>query len=363
MTHKNILCLYDDTKTIDRFNKYKPLLYKVLPKEIYYVYHGQIYNPPFFNLIIITLDILYDENLQMLWNMVLSKGYLIIKTKHINRLLKYVKNITYKKYDDEYTICNKTSAITTIIRNKYRVIDFMIIGVQKAGTTAAMTNLEKHPDIFLYQDELHFYDRDWDKGIEWYKSLFDYKKKLVGEKNPNIIYLEQTHSMIQKINPAIKMILLLRNPIDRAYSAWSMFTKKFTFHDENKKSFEDACNYELKYKIDEPTNLKISNGHILQRGLYYKQIQKLLRYFPRENILILISEQVIENMNESYNKIYNFLGIEDYNTEYKKDLVGEYTNENKKKDISNKLYKKLIKFYRKDIHKLEKFLDLKTNWI
>jgi hypothetical protein len=363
MTHKNILCLYEDIKTIDKFKKLKPLLYKIKFTELRFIYFGQIYNPPFFTNIIITLDILTDENLQMLWNMILTDGHLIIKTTFINKLLKYVKNITYNTYDTEYTICKKTSAVSSIIRNKYRVIDFMIIGVQKGGTTAAMTNLEKHPDIFLHQEELHFYDRDWTKGIEWYKSLFNYNKKLVGEKNPNIIYLDQTFPMIQLINPAIKMILFLRNPIDRAYSAWHMFNNKFNEHEENNKTFEEACNYELTYRLNEPTNLRISNSHILQRGLYYKQIEKLLRYFPRENILILISEDVIKNMTESYNKIYNFLGIEKYNTKYEKEYVGNYTSTEKEQEISKKLHKKLVNFYKKDVRKLEKFLDIKTNWL
>jgi hypothetical protein len=158
----------------------------------------------------------------------------------------------------------------------------------------------------------------------------------------------------------VKIILFLRNPIDRAYSAWHMFTTKFTDNDENKKSFEDACNDELKYRLDEIPTFNTSNKHILQRGLYYKQIQKLLKFFPLQNILILISENVIKNMNDEYNKIYSFLNLPNYNAKYTEELVGDYDKKNK--DINSNLYNKLIQFYKDDVNHLEKILNIQTNW-
>lgn len=374
-----VLCVYDNIKEIEKFKKYNPFIYKI---DLYVIYYGNIYNPPFFKLIIDTIDIKNTNNTNntkntkgknikstntksdeyiMLWNMVLSDGYLILRTKYMNDFINIIHPKKYRKYDDEYTIIKKEFPKTLIIYNKYRVIDFIIIGVQKGGTTAAMGNLEKHPDISIPLEELHFYDRDWDKGINWYKSHFDYTKKMVGEKNPNIIYLDQTYPMIQKMNPYVKMILFLRNPIDRAYSAWHMFNYKYTDND-NRRTFEEACNFELTYRINEPTNLRISNYHLLQRGLYFKQIRKLLKYFSRDNILIVISENIIKNMSIEYNKIYNFLGLREYNTNYKKIHVGNYNNNNKKKDIPNNLYNKLVDFFKEDVNDLEKFLNIKTGW-
>ena len=355
-----ILCLYDNKLNINKFKKYNPFIFKT---ELYVIYHGHIYNPPFFNLIINAKnkENIKNEEFIMLWNMVLSNGYLILNTKYVKDFINIIHPTNYTKYDDEYTIFKKNLPETLIIYNKYRVIDFIIIGVQKGGTSSAMINLEKHPDISIPHEELHFYDRDWVKGVDWYKSHFDYNKKLVGEKNPNIIYLEQTFPMIQLINPCVKMILFLRNPIDRAYSAWHMFTHKYS-NEDNKKTFEEACEFELNYRIDEATNLRISNAHLLQRGLYFKQIEKLLKYFSRDNILILISENVIKNEEVEYNKIYNFLGVKEYNTNYKKYHIGKYSRNNKKKDISPKLYNKLVDYFKKDVNKLEKFLKIKTKW-
>ena len=262
-----ILCIFDNKKNVDKFKIFEPFFYKI---DIYVIYYGNIYNPPFFNTIICTYNYINDESYIMLWNMVLTNGYLIIKKTHLSNILKLIKTDNYKDYDEEYLIFQKKSSITYIIYNNYRIIDFIIIGVQKGGTSAAMANLEKHPDISLYKDELHFYDRDWTKGVEWYKKHFDYSKKLVGEKNPNIIYLEHTFPMIQKINPMVKLILFLRNPIDRAYSAWYMFSTKYITNIENIKTFKEECMFELEHRLNEPANLRISNSHILQRGLYYK---------------------------------------------------------------------------------------------
>jgi len=355
-----ILCLYDNILNINKFKKFNPFIYKI---DLYVIYYGNIYNPPFFNLIINAKSKENkDEECIMLWNMVLTNGYLILNTKYVKNFINIINPTKYSKFDDEYTIFKKELQQTLVIYNKYRIIDFIIIGVQKGGTTSAMGNLEKHPDLSIPLEELHFYDRDWVKGVDWYKKHFDYNKKLVGEKNPNIIYLDETFPMIQRINPCVKMILFLRNPIDRAYSAWHMFNYKYTFNDDNRQTFEEACEFELKNRVNEPTNLRISNSHILQRGLYFKQIEKLLRYFSRDNILILISENVIKNEELEYNKIYNFLGIKEYNMNYKRAHIGKYTGNNKKKDISSKLYNKLVNYFKKDVNKLEKFLKIKTRW-
>jgi hypothetical protein len=96
----------------------------------------------------------------------------------------------------------------------------------------------------------------------------------------------------------------------------------------------------------------------MQRGLYYSQIKKLLKWFPKENILILISEHVNENMTDEYNKIYNFLGLKNFEYDYTKERVA-----NSNEIIDDDLYNKLIKFFIKDIKKLERFLGYSTNWL
>jgi hypothetical protein len=357
MYKNKILCIYENNNELIQFsNIFKNLL--TFYGDVYSAYYGNVYNPPFFNVLIYTSNNKKKENYLMCWNMVLINGFLIIPSNKT----KYFQNISIiHKFNHKFSILKKTKPKIFIMYNSYRIIDFMIIGVQKAGTTAAMINLAKHPDLDIYSEEMHFFDYHWPKGINWYKNHFNYKKKLVGEKNPNVIYLHYLYPYIQKINPCIKMILFLRNPIDRAYSAWYMFNTKFT-NEHNKMTFEQAINNELNYRFNEPLNFKVSNYHLLQRGLYYKQITELLKYFPRQNIYICLSENVIQNMNKEYSKIYDFLDIKHPNNiQYTKEFKGDYTNKNK--NISKEIYKKLISFFKNDVKKLEiEILGYKTNW-
>jgi hypothetical protein len=360
-----IIYLHNSKKDIDIWQKkYKDIiLYSGKLEELY---NGNFYNPPFFNTIICSYKLKNEHQIKMLWNMLLSGGFLILLECcmhffHETPLQQYVK-----KYDKKYIIIEKKKPKINIFYNKSRIIDFMIIGVQKGGTTAAMENLEKHPEIHIPDEEIHYYENDWTKDtLEMYKKKFDYSKKLVGEKDPNIIFMPHIYPLIQQINPYVKMILFLRNPIDRAYSAWYMFHTKYFTSKNDLKGFQNEMEIELSERIDEPINYRISNAHYLQRGLYYKQIKELLRFFPRENIYICLSEKVINEMDTEYKKIYDFLDIsypkEDIN--YEKKLVGSYASKDKKNDITPSFYKKLVSFFKDDVKKLEKeILGYKTNW-
>jgi hypothetical protein len=358
------ICIYDDPKKRDRFEKTN-IDMMTFNGPIYYAYVGQAYNPPFFNTLIYTEEKKNKQDYQMCWNMVLVNGLLILPSS-VKYLFENYEQIPIFK-DDYFIIKKKTSFVYIFYKgpqSKYRVIDFMVIGVQKGGSTAAMGNLGKHPDIGLYSEEFHYYDKHWPKGLEWYKDHFDYSKKLVGEKNPNIIYMPNVFPMIQNLNPCIKMILFLRNPIDRAYSAWYMFKTKYTrdIMIHNIKTFEDYVDDELKYRINEPLNIRIADRHYVQRGLYYKQIMELLRYFPIQNVHIVLSEKSKKDMDGVYNKIYDFLDVPRVKLDYTEEFVGTYTKEQKEKDIPPHLRQRLIDFYKDDVEKLESFLGYKTHW-
>jgi len=358
------ICIYGDPKKRDVF---KSMLTDLMTFHgpVYYCYVGQAYTPPFFDIVIYTEKNKDKQDYQMCWNMVLINGILILPSS-VKYLFQKSKQTPILKGD--YFIVQKKTSFVYIFytppENKYRVIEFMVIGVQKGGSTAAMLNLGKHPDIGLYNEEFHYFDKHWTKGIDWYKRHFDYSKKLVGEKNPNIIYLPNVFPLIQQLNPSIKMILFLRNPIDRAYSAWFMFSTLFTrdIMKYNIRSFEDYVDDELKFRIGEPLNIRIADRHYVQRGLYYKQIQQLLRYFPIQNVHIVLTEVVRKNMEVEYNKIYDFLQVPRMKIVYEEQFVGEYTKEQKEKDIPPHLRKRLIDFYKEDTEKLEEFLGYKTHW-
>ena len=201
-----------------------------------------------------------------------------------------------------------------------------------------------------------------ERSKEWFQSHFDYNYKLVGYKNPNLIYLNYTHNYISSINPHTKLIIVLRNPIDRAYSEWYMFNHLDDFFKKNYRTFEEAIEEELKYRLDEIPNFYMANKHHLQKGLYYKQIKNLLKYFPIQNICFILNEELKNNEIETYEKIYNFLNIKIKHPVYEKKLEGQYNKNKKNKDINNNLKNKMINFFKKDVQKLENLINIKTNW-
>ena len=346
-------------------------LYSTLPNnfikytdKIYLLYNAQSFiNPPFFDNIYLLRSIVSDEELKMIMNMTKMGGsiYFIkkylpfFKNNYINlgkedKLLKFVKN-NNKVYNDFF---------------KYKpLFDFIIMGAQKAGTTALSLNIGLNPGISINNDkdpfksEIHFFDIKWDYGIDWFKKRLPNGTKpnqLIGFKNPDLMNLETTFPLIQSMNPYVKIILILRNPIYRAYSAWK-FQKKYM---EETRSFEGAIEYELNDKLkNNPTFFTIQKKY-LERGLYYKYIKKILEWFSPDNLLILIQEEVIENMGTEYNKIYQFLNLKT-SKNWKPNYTMEFVSDDKS-EIDSKFYKKLVPYFTKDVRSLELFLGRKIGW-
>jgi len=278
-------------KTILIYDKIIPIQFEKTDYKyngkIYILYDAKVINPPFFETIIISHNELKNEELKMIYNMLLINGHLIFHKKYKS----FFKNS--EPCGDDYLYITKKNNSLFIIQYT-RVVEFIIAGVQKSGTTALSINISQHPDIYIdkrkdpFESEIHFFDIYWKNGLSYYKKKFNYNKKIVGEKTPDLIYLSYTFPLIQSVNPYVKIILILRNPIDRAYSAWKFITKYFG---ENR-TFEDCVQDELSNLGGENITFYTSQKHYLQRGLYYKQIQELLKWFPIQNILILIAEKV-----------------------------------------------------------------------
>ena len=340
----NSLLIYNNNNKLDANISNKFLKYN---ENINNLYNCRVINPPFFEKIIILREDLNNNDLKKIFNMCLINGKIYFKSK-------------YKKFfNTNRLFIEKKSNFTYQFQDK-RIVEFIIIGAQRSGTTSLSLNLAKHPEIYINNNkdpaisEVHFYDINWKKGIEWYKKQFNYKFKIVGEKTPSLINLPYTFPLIQSVNPYVKLILTLRNPITRAYSAWKLNTKNKT----EKRTFIDAINHELKHKINTPNTFYTISKKYLQRGLYANYIKELYRWFPKQNILILIMEDLSINTKDNYNKIFKFLNVNtpnniNYSVEHKS---------NDKSEINKEIYKKLIKYYQKDVKELEKILNKNITW-
>jgi hypothetical protein len=320
--------------------------------EVYNIYYGKAYNPPFFNNII-SMRKNNLEDVQKIWNMTLFNGLIIIFSDHKS----YFKDSIILE-NDKFILIKKNMPITYIFP-KYRILEFIIAGTMKGGTTAAIKNFNKHPEINMVEKEIHYYDKkiDYQRGVEWYKSHFNYSKKIVGDKAPDVMYMYSCLELLQISNPQVKIILFLRNPVERAYSHWKMTRDEFG----NTNSFEFSIYDELKNRMGENRLYNVAFWHhFIQRGFYYEQIMEILKYFPKDNIFIVISEKVRNNMDEEYQKIFRFLGVSEFHTKFEEDFVSK-----KKEDVldkKSKLYKDLKKIFIKDVKKLEKYIGYKTDW-
>ena len=199
--------------------------------------------------------------------------------------------------------------------------DFFVIGAVRSGTTSLFHYLNQHPNIVgaLY-DELGYFDDNYHLGVNWYKSLFptiltkkriqkEHGKFLSFDDTPFYIYNPQVARRISNNFPNAKMILLLRNPIDRAYSNYNLpSSTKLTFEETIKSEIDEINNTDLDSK-DELYLVNDFYEKILPRGFYAKQLESWYQIFPKEKILIQSSEEFGNNTHEVLKQIFAFLEI------------------------------------------------------
>jgi len=254
--------------------------------------------------------------------------------------------------------------------------NFLIIGVQRGGTTSLYKYLTKHPKIIpALKKEIHFFDINFDKGVSWYQSKFKqnpffmilYKKKkfkdsITGEATPYYIYHPYGAQRISKIIPNVKLIVLLRNPVERAYSHYHHEVRLKA----ERLSFEDAIKEESKRLEDETEKMlkdenyySFNHQHFsyLQRGIYIDQLEVWTKKFPKEQILILSSEDLYSNSNEICNEVFSFLNLPNYNL---KKIKAYYTGSYK--SMREDTRKELIEYFKPHNEKLFNFLKKDFGW-
>lgn len=188
-------------------------------------------------------------------------------------------------------------------------VDFVVAGVQKAGTTALHYFLAKHPHIALPRDQaLHFFDQEKNfKGEPDYKTLhnnFDpgWRWRLAGEVTADYVYYTPALPRIARYNPAMKLIISLRNPTDRAFSHWNMRRAK----GREPLDFLDAI------KLDQAQILAgglRGNAHV-ERGFYTPQMERVFEIFPRDQVHVIKYEDFRRDYAGTIHGMFDFLGVE-----------------------------------------------------
>ena len=220
--------------------------------------------------------------------------------------------------------------------------NFIICGTQKGGTTALYYYLKEHPEIFMSsKKEVHFFDLNWHKGIKWYEKQFrgSDRAKAIGEASPLYMYLEEVPERIHEVLPDVKLIFILRNPVDRAYSHYWHEVK----NGYEKLSFEEAINVE-KERLSNGGIISIRHYSYLDRGKYIEQIRRFKKYFSKDQMLILFTEELRENPEKVMKTLFEFLEVD---SNFKSDLWYK-----KKSNVGKRPRIKEIQFLRGKLHEI-----------
>jgi len=197
--------------------------------------------------------------------------------------------------------------------------DFIIIGAQKSGTSTLAYNLHRHSDIYMARDsyytEVKFFSNEkrWRRGINWYKGFFTQSDCLQGEKSPEYLFNKKCHSRMHNMVPSAKLIILLRNPVDRAYSQWNHYNQVYDFQSK----------YWGWEKTDFETAIRMRE-EVIKRGEYINQITHLLRFFSKEQMHICITERLQKKPHSELEKIWSFLDVSSKTLEFHNRNVREY---------------------------------------
>ena len=205
--------------------------------------------------------------------------------------------------------------------------DFLIIGAQKAGTTALYAYLRWHPEITGPSfKEVSFFDRHYVHGEAWYRGHLPARPRhwlarqrrgrwpLVGEASPSYLFHPLAPERVQAVIPAARLVALLRNPADRAFSHYhhevALGREPLSF-EEAIDSEQERMRGEVERMIREPAYFSRPwwNYTYLARGRYAEQLERWFAVFPREQLLVLFTEELSAQPAQTYRRVLEFLGV------------------------------------------------------
>jgi hypothetical protein len=257
--------------------------------------------------------------------------------------------------------------------------DFIIVGTMRGGTTSLYNYLIEHPNIgSASMKEVHFFDNNYQKGMVWYRAQFPsslqkyYSQSLrkqvyiTGEASPYYIFHPHAPGRIAAALPNVKLIALLRNPVDRAFSHYSHQVERGF----EQLSFEEALDCEEERTVEETKKLALSGDYAsynhlhytyLARGNYIGQLSVWMSLFPKEQFLLIKSEDFYKDTPAVLKQALDFLNVPYAHLKENKDEYKQYNSYTHTK-MDDATRERLVAYYQPYNARLYEFLGRDFGW-
>ncbi|NQE33671.1 tetratricopeptide repeat-containing sulfotransferase family protein [Microcoleus asticus] len=240
-----------------------------------------------------------------------------------------------------------------------KVPNFIIIGSQRCGTTSLYTYLAQHPQILTpIKKEMDFFSWHFDRGIDWYLAHFPPmppgEQFVTGEASPSYFDSREAPERLYSAFPEAKLVVLLRNPVDRAISQFY----RLTGLNWEARSLDRVISDEIERLSQNPEYIIGEEpGNYLARGRYIEFIKKWRAFFPREQLLILKSEDFYAGAATTLKQVLEFLDLPEYQlSEYQNANPGSY------QPVNQSVRDWLRDYFRPYNQELEEYLGRQFDW-
>lgn len=274
-------------------------------------------------------------------------------------------------------ITHQLVKVARLISSPMRVLpNFIIIGAQRSGTTYLYNILLTHPSVIpAFRKEVHFFDKNFHRGLAWYRAHFptilekifnnstNSCRTITGEASPYYLFHPHAPSRIRDLLPKVKLIALLRNPIDRAFSHYHLAVGKQSESRPFLLAMEDETkmlSMETDKVLNDPHHLSFPHQmhSYLSRGLYAEQLRVWYGLFPKKNIHVILSEELFEAPQEILCNLWRFLSISQIDIPYSHEKVNKVDYE----EMDTETKRRLTAFYQPFNRELEALIGRRVNW-
>jgi hypothetical protein len=253
--------------------------------------------------------------------------------------------------------------------------DVLVVGAQRAGTTSLFKALVQHPSFVppRFRKGVHYFDMEYDKGRGWYLGHFPTRRTLrrvatatggavTGEASPYYMWHPTAPTRIARTLPNVKIIVLLRDPVERAYSGHAHEIARGFETEDFARAIElepQRLAGERERMIADPTyhSQAVRHQAHVMRGEYIDQIEHLETLFGRERLLVLDSDDYFTDPRAVFTEVCAFLGIPDG-----PDVVHEQHNARPRTALDPRLEARLREHYEPYDERLAKWLGTVPSW-